>query len=233
MSFRALIKTYWEKRMDYKNKSRLMLGVVFILGAVLGYLTKDLVTKSPYDQIRLLRSKGGIVHRFEDALNLTEAQKKELRPILENHEKKIMGVAEKSREEIREIIDSFKVELKPYLSEKQIKLLTDEFNFRIPFPGHPEGRANFLKDKLNLSEAQFEKVKEIYLKENDKIKEIRPEFPDEDRKSFEQMKRIFEETESEILKILDENQKEVFKKIEDERGKGVGFIIRGESEKED
>jgi len=69
MNFRALIKTYWEKKMDYKIKSRLMFGVVFILGGILGYMVKDMVAKSPYDQIRLLRSKGGIVHRFKNILN--------------------------------------------------------------------------------------------------------------------------------------------------------------------
>lgn len=214
--------------MDYKIKSRLMFGVVFILGGILGYVVKDMVAKSPYDQIRLLRSKGGIVHRFENILNLTEEQKKELKPILENHEKRIMEIAEKSREEIRETMDSFEQELKPYLSDEQIKLLTEEFNFKIPFPPDSEGRAKFLKERLNLTDAQFEKVKEIYLKEEEKIRSNAPEFPEENGgKPFEQIEKIIEETKKEILKILDDNQKEEFKRIEAERGKGFGFLIGG------
>ena len=221
--------------MDYKIKSRLMFGVVFILGGILGYVVKDMVAKSPYDQIRLLRSKGGIVHRFENILNLTEEQKKELKPILENHENKIMEIAKKSREEIRETMDTFKQELKPYLSDEQIKLLTEEFNFKIPLPPDSEGRAKFLKERLNLTDAQFEKVKEIYLKEEEKIRSNAPEFPEENSgKPFEQIEKIIEESKKEILKILDDNQKEEFKKIEAERGKGIGgFIIRGGKQEEE
>jgi hypothetical protein len=202
-----------------------MFVVVFILGGIVGFLIKDIITKSPYDQIKVLRSKGGIVSRFENILNLSEKQKKELKPILENHEKKIFDIAEKSREEIRETVEKFKDELKPYLSDDQIILLTEEFDFKIPLPPNPEAKAVFLREKLSLTDIQFESIKKIFIAEDEKIRSQMPKVSNENdiNRKFEKIDQIIEETNRDILILLDDDQKAEFKKIENQSVKGFGF----------
>jgi Spy/CpxP family protein refolding chaperone len=213
--------------MSNKSKSYFIIFASFTLGIVAGFFLHSLFIESETDQFRRIRAEGGIVNRMENILKLNEEQKEKLRPLLEEHEKKIMNVAEKSRVEIKKIMDSFKTELKPYLTEEQIKHLTEEFNFRVPFPG-PVERTKLLKEKLNLTEKQLKAIEEIYSEEEAEMKALLPKTPNiDDMKPHEKIRTIMDKIDDRILKVLNYEQKKEYKKLIEERGKGFGFIIKG------
>ena len=113
--------------MDYKVKSYVMLSIIFVLGFLAGMLVKDLVTRSPFEQIRNMRVIGGFAKRMENVLELNQQQKENIEPILRRYDEKFHKLAESRMNEVTILADSLKAELKPYLSEEQIQRLRDEF----------------------------------------------------------------------------------------------------------
>lgn len=124
--------------MDYKIKSYVMLSIIFVLGFLSGWLIKDLVTESPLQQIRNFRERGGIAVRLEKVLELTDKQKKEIRPILDKFDKRFSEQMKPKINEVNKIIDSLKIAIEPYLTKEQKLKLKKEFMF----PIQPNDRKN-------------------------------------------------------------------------------------------
>ena len=113
--------------MDYKVKSYVMLSIIFVFGFLAGMLVKDLLIKSPFEQIKNMRVIGGFAKRMENVLELSQQQREKIEPILRRYDGKFHELAESRMNEITILTDSLKAELKPYLSEEQIQRLGDEF----------------------------------------------------------------------------------------------------------
>jgi hypothetical protein len=147
--------------MDYRVKSYVMLSIIFVMGFLAGMIVKDLLTESPLEQIRNIRTRGVFIGGLENDLELTEKQKKEVRPILDKYDKQIQVFVESGREFFNISLDSLKAELKPYLNKEQIKKMDE--NFPRPVPGmvinfHPEKLLNRLGESLQLSDKQKKEI---------------------------------------------------------------------------
>lgn len=76
----------------------------------------------------------------------------------------------------------------------------------------PQDRLKFYKEKLNLTEDQSKKVEQILIKSDDQMKKLR-EDKSADRSEF---RKMMDQTNQEISKVLNEKQKADFQKMLDE-----------------
>ncbi len=81
----------------------------------------------------------------------------------------------------------------------------------------PKERAQNLKEKLNLTEEQTQKVDSILTQSSEKMKELRSE----NKGNREQYRQIMQDTNNEIEKILTADQKQAYEKMLNERRKGM------------
>jgi Spy/CpxP family protein refolding chaperone len=77
----------------------------------------------------------------------------------------------------------------------------------------PQDRLKMLKEKLNLTEEQSVKVEKILVKSSEDLKKLR-DSENPDRASF---RKIMDDSNQEILKVLNDKQKEEFNKMLEER----------------
>lgn len=83
----------------------------------------------------------------------------------------------------------------------------------------PSGRAKQLAEQLKLSDDQTKKVEAVFTKSQDKAEQIMESGEFGNGESREKMKKLREETNKEIMKILSDKQKSEFKKIIEEQRK--------------
>jgi DNA gyrase/topoisomerase IV subunit A len=98
-----------------------------------------------------------------------------------------------------------------------IILLAASFLVKAQIRKDPEERTKEMKEKLNLSEEQSEKILQIYINTD---KEIESKMQGGSTNRVEMLKGIrdiMENTDEEIFKILNEEQQEKYKKITNER----------------
>ena len=181
--------------MDYKVKSYVMLSIMFVLGFLAGMLVKDLVTESPIQQIRNLRGPGGFIGRLESDFDLTEKQKKEIKPILDKYDKNTREFIESGAEFFHTSMDSLKKELKPYLTEGQLEQLNEEFP---PIPIRPGMIIEKLEKDLAITDKQKKDLKPIF------EKYIRP-FPANNQKQIS-FRSPFDSLKEKIKPFLTEEQ---------------------------
>ena len=86
-------------------------------------------------------------------------------------------------------------------------------------PPTKEERLSHLKERLNLTKEQVEKVTSILDSTQKKIVELRDKDFKEHRKYTDAVKKIHNEEDSKIEKILTKDQKKIFEKMKNEREK--------------
>jgi periplasmic protein CpxP/Spy len=77
----------------------------------------------------------------------------------------------------------------------------------------PQDRIKVLKEKLNLTDAQSAKIEQILVKSSDEMKKLRSG----DNPDRSEMKRIRDESNQQIMSVLNDSQKAAFTKMQEER----------------
>ncbi|MBE0538708.1 MAG: hypothetical protein IH620_03265 [Ignavibacterium sp.] len=77
----------------------------------------------------------------------------------------------------------------------------------------PQERLKMLKERLNLTEEQSQKVEEILIKSDEDMQKLRST----DKRDRLQFRAQMDKTNQEIEKVLDEKQKSEYKKMMEER----------------
>ncbi len=73
-----------------------------------------------------------------------------------------------------------------------------------------------MKERLNLSEEQVEKLKKIYDSQAAKLRELRENAPEDGRPSREEMAKLRENTNKQVMEVLSKEQQEEYKKMQEE-----------------
>jgi hypothetical protein len=81
----------------------------------------------------------------------------------------------------------------------------------------PKERAKALTERLSLTKDQAAKIEQIYVKAQDQIKQMNTDGKS-DRST---MRKVMDETRTQVVKVLNSKQKEEFQKMQDERRQGI------------
>ena len=81
----------------------------------------------------------------------------------------------------------------------------------------PQERVKALTERLSLTKDQAAQIEQIYVKAQDHMKQMNTDGKP-DRSA---MRKMMEDTQSQVVKVLDDKQKVEFQKMQDERKKGT------------
>ena len=82
---------------------------------------------------------------------------------------------------------------------------------------NPEARAAQLKETLDLTDEQTNKVEQIYRESSEKMSEMRDQFGDDRSQMREQMMKSREEVNNRIEEILSDDQIELYREYQNEQ----------------
>lgn len=83
-------------------------------------------------------------------------------------------------------------------------------------PMNGERQVEMMKERLNLSAEQEEKIKAIFEERGEKMAKARDESGDDRSAMRETMGKIFRETDEKVIAVLNDEQKEEYKKMQEE-----------------
>jgi hypothetical protein len=81
----------------------------------------------------------------------------------------------------------------------------------------PQERVKALTERLSLTKDQAAQIEKIYIESQDQMKKMNADGKS-DRSAF---RKMMEDTQAQVDKVLDDKQKVEFKKMQDERRKGM------------
>jgi hypothetical protein len=111
-----------------KNKNfrlAVTLILVFVLGIGLGMWLSNYSVKTKVEQLNELRTPKGFEKRIVETTNLSGDGKEKLLPIIQLYAKRRYQLWQDSHVKNREMLDSFKMECKPYLKPEQQSALEE------------------------------------------------------------------------------------------------------------
>lgn len=108
--------------MKVQLKSTLLLMGTLLVGIVLGMILHETFLEQRYhSRVRKMRDPQMFIHHFENIIQPTDAQREELKKILQKHYKKMMM----ERNVFQAKMDSLRTELESVLTEEQKARLKD------------------------------------------------------------------------------------------------------------
>jgi Spy/CpxP family protein refolding chaperone len=81
----------------------------------------------------------------------------------------------------------------------------------------PQERVKALTEKLSLTKDQAAQIEKIYIQAQDQMKKMN----DDGKTDRSAMRKMMEDTQTQVNNVLDDKQKAEFKKMQDERRKGM------------
>ena len=164
----------------------------------------------------------GRLESLRERLNLSEEQMEKLKPLVEEETAKVKSLKEdaslsdaQKKERAYEIVGAFREKLRSVLTPEQKAKLSEEMQRRtggVQSQADLAQRLQALKQKLNLSDEQMEKIKPIVEEDAPKLKALKEDkslSPDEKRNA---LKQSWERISSELTTEQREKMKEQFQK---------------------
>jgi Spy/CpxP family protein refolding chaperone len=229
------------------GKIKIGIGIllVFIIGGLSGVLGTQLYLKNQFEQF----DKAGPPHlerffmkKLSQELNLTEAQKQDIKRIVNQSMVKLHEVKQRFAPEIEKIMDQSFALIKEKLTDdqkKEFETLQEKMKkFRehkgphdVFHPGpmnrNPEQILTDMKERLNLSPEMETQFRPIIDGEIKKREEILEKYREQKRQSFDaqrtELKQLNKETEEKLSALLNPEQMNEFRKIQGEQGQ----MLRG------
>lgn|ERR1035437_2423058 len=81
----------------------------------------------------------------------------------------------------------------------------------------PQERVKALTERLSLTTDQAAQIEQIYVKAQDQMKQMNTD----GKPDRSEMRKMMEDTQAQVIKVLDDKQKVEFQKMQDERKKGM------------
>ncbi len=162
------------------------------------------------------------VDRMDEELDLTDAQERKVRQILEKSKTKLIDIRKRNKgdrqagkKEARQVFKGTKAELAKVLTAEQKEKFKEMRHERRKKRHHKRGKRMFAKlDRaLDLDAKQEKQVKAIMQETRKEIRQLK-DLHEGDRQAFRQsMKTAMQESATEIDKVLDADQKKKFKQM--------------------
>ena len=225
-----------------KLKVAIIILLVFALGTLVGSLVNKLYFRHRFEQF----VRGGhpplahiLMNKVVHELDLTEAQKKDIEKIILQAEEKILSFREKYHPEFEKIMDDTIAQIKEKLNDEQKKkldTLREELKTRgrmgprgMPRPpmlgGMPSHLFAAMKERLNLSKAQEEKIQPIMDARREKKQTILNKHGEQEQENMrileDDLQALDKDTEKQLGAILTEEQLKEYQKIQEERCEGM------------
>jgi Spy/CpxP family protein refolding chaperone len=225
-----------------KLKVAIILLLVFAVGALAGSLGNRLYFKHRFERF----VKGGrpplmhiLMRKMVHELDLTKAQKTDIEKIVSQAEKQIETFREKYHPEFEKIMDDTIAQIKEKLTDEQKKKLDklhEELKTRgrmghrgMPHPpmmgGMPDQLFAAIKERLNLTKEQEEKIRPIIDASREKKQTILKKYGEQEREHIRALKNnmaaLDQDTEKQFGSVLTEEQIKEYQKIQEERCPGM------------
>ena len=225
-----------------KLKVAIIILLVFAVGALAGSLGNKLYFKHRFERF----AKGGppplmhiLMRKIVQDLDLTEAQKTDIEKIVRQAEEKIVSFREKYRPEFEKIMDDTIAQIKEKLTDEQKKKLDklhEELKMRgrmgprgMPHPpmmgGMPDQLFATMKERLNLTKEQEEKIRPIIDASMEKKQTIFKKHGEQERENMRilenDMQALDQDTGKQLGSVLTEEQLKEYQKIQEERCEGM------------
>jgi len=221
-----------------KLKVAIILLLVFAVGALSGSLGNKLYFKHRFERF----VKGGrpplmhiLMRKMVHELDLTEAKKADIEKIVSQAEKQIETFRQKYRPEFEKIMDDTIVQIKEKLTDEQKKKLDKlrkELKMRgrmghrgMPHPpmmgGMPDQLFAIMKERLNLTKEQEEKIRPIIYANMEKKQAILKKHGEQERENMrtleKDMQALDRDTEKQLDSVLTEEQLKEYQEIREDR----------------
>jgi hypothetical protein len=123
--------------MDIRTKAILIILLTFTLGIITGFFIHDYLLEQKFRPMD--RMPFSLSQRLDEILDLSTGQREKINPIIKKYDDEVHSTIEKDMTLGRSIMDSMSVEIKPFLTDKQVLLLGNEIDhFKNPPPPMPE-----------------------------------------------------------------------------------------------
>jgi Spy/CpxP family protein refolding chaperone len=207
--------------MTQKTKTFFIISVTFIIGIVLGTTLSSTIHQRRMDDIRRMNYQQRFDELIQRIIKPTAEQQKVIKEIIQKRSTQIESLREKQHQDLLGLFDSLRVELNSALTDEQRELL--ELEMEKGVHRRFDWRIDQMAQELNLTEAQQEKMKELFSKSAPQMNFRRgPDFPggmppEGRREDFPNRMEKMREMEQKIEKILTPEQLEKYKNT---RGRG-------------
>ena len=225
-----------------KLKVAIIILLVFAVGALSGSLGNRLYCKHRFEGF----AKAGrpplmhiLLRKMVQNLDLTEAQKTDIEKIMSQAEQQIVNFRQKYRPEFEKIIDDTVTQIKENLTDEQKKKL-DTLRVELKTRGRmgPRGMHHqammsgmsdqvfaTMKDRLNLTKEQQEKIRPIMDASMEKKRTILKKHGEQERENIRilenNLQALDKDTEKHLGSVLTEEQLKEYQKIYGERCEGM------------
>jgi len=108
-----------------KIRAVLTIIISLLVGFVFGYLTSGQLVKHEMQKRRSHSYQETFVFRTLSVIHPTENQKDSIMPILNNYATRAVTLKDKVSKDFEALMTEMKLELKPYLTEEQFKMLQE------------------------------------------------------------------------------------------------------------
>ena len=222
------------------NKLKIIVGVllVFTLGLLAGSLGNKLYFKHKFE--RFVKSGPPpvmhiLMRKMVHKLDLTETQKADIQKIVRQADKKILNFRQRYWPEFEKIMDDTIALIKEKLNDEQKKKL-DKLHEELKMRGRircrgthhrammgrePDQLFATMKERLNLTKEQEEKVRSIIDESMGKKRTILKKHGDQERKNMrtlqKDMQALDKDTEKQLASVLTEEQIKEYQKIQEKR----------------
>ncbi len=123
--------------MKLHTKTALIIIGTLLIGFVLGFTSNIFFLKSRFDKVKDFHRRGKMTNFFVEKLDLTDQQKELAEPIIDKYNVRFHKHGEEMRDKIEGLVDSLRTELKPILTEEQMKQLNKRYRRFTPFMRKP------------------------------------------------------------------------------------------------
>ena len=225
-----------------KLKVAIIILLVFAVGALAGSLGNQLYFKHRFERF----AKGGppplmhiLMRKIVQDLDLTGAQKTDIEKIVRQSEEKILSFREKYRPEFEKIMDDTITQIKEKLTdeqEKKLDKLHEELKMRgrmgprgmhhqAMMGGEPDQLFATMKERLNLTKEQEEKIRPIMDASMEKKRTILKKHGEQERENMRilenDMQALDKDRGKQLGSVLTETQLKEYQKIQEERCEGM------------
>jgi len=225
-----------------KLKVAIIILLVFAVGALAGSLGNQLYFKHRFERF----AKGGppplmhiLMRKIVQDLDLTGAQKTDIEKIVRQAEEKIVRFREKYRPEFEKIMDDTIARIKEKLTDEQKKKLDklhEELKMRgrmgprgmhhqAMMGGEPDQLFATMKERLNLTKEQEEKIRPIMDASMEKKRTILKKHGEQERENMRilenDMQALDKDRGKQLGSVLTETQLKEYQKIQGERCEGM------------
>ncbi len=126
-----------------KTKASIILLVTLALGILIGGLGSNYLKTQRIGRMAHMRHRDGFQHVLNQVLNPTEEQKIAIREVTDKYHEKFAKQLEANMLHMEASFDSMKADLKPILTEEQLRLFEKRFRYGKPGDGFgPPGKRN-------------------------------------------------------------------------------------------